>query len=140
MSPLELFLTAAEMTAFPIPATNNRISATLAGVASVNDKLGGLFVFDETSVAVVDGVNVFAPDVGSGRWLRILVNAAAPQQKQFTVAASIWTWTHNLGRKLAGIQAFDSSWNLIATDIQENTDNQITVTHLANITGWLMGS
>ena len=128
------------MTAFPIPVTANRIAAALAGIASVNDNLGGLFLFDESSAAAADGVNIFAPDVGTGRWIRILVNAYGQQKKQFTVAGSIWTWTHNLGRKLAGIQAFDDSFNLITTDIQENTDNQITATHLSNITGWLIGS
>ena len=139
MAPFEYFPIATQMTAYPIPTIKARLTATLGGVAALNDGTGGIFYFDIASVAAPDGVNVFAPDVGAGRWLRLTLDSAGPQQKAFTIAASVWTWTHNLGRKLAGIQAFDDSGNLMATDIQQNTDNLITAVHLYNATGYLRG-
>jgi len=135
----EYFPVAAQMMAFPIGTVTSRITGTLGGVTAVNDGTGGIFYFDITSVLAPDAINVFAPNIGAGRWIRLTLNSGGPQQKAFTIAASVWTWTHNLGRKLAGIQAFDGSWNLMATDIQENTDNQITAVHLFNATGYLMG-
>ena len=64
-------------------------------------------------------------------------NEPAPYQS-FPVAASTWTWNHGSGFRMAGVQAFDLSWNLMTSDIQETTVNQIVATHLYNATGYLM--
>lgn len=68
------------------------------------------------------------------------ISSSGVISKAFTVAASTWTWDHNSGHKLAGVQAYDASWNLIGTDIVENTDNKVVATHLANITGYLIAT
>lgn len=56
----------------------------------------------------------------------------------FAVAASVWTWNHNFGYRPAAAQAYDSSWNLMITDINHVSVNQLTATHLYNATGYLM--
>ena len=69
--------------------------------------------------------------------INAIIVLPAPYQA-FPVAASTWTWNHSYGFRMAGVQAFDASWNLMISDIQEVTVNQIVATHLYNATGYLM--
>ena len=69
--------------------------------------------------------------------INAIIVLPAPYQS-FPVAASTWTWNHGSGFRMAGVQAFDASWNLMVSDIQETTVNQIVATHLYNATGYLM--
>jgi len=75
-SPYVYFPVKTNMTAYPIPSINNRISALLGGITTTNDGFGGPFIFDTNSTATVNSTNVFARDSGGGRWLRVLIPGA----------------------------------------------------------------
>lgn len=62
----------AALKALNVAGFNNGDIATVRGYYSSGDLGGGSFYYDPTSSAVVDDGLVFAPTVGSGRWIRIL--------------------------------------------------------------------
>jgi hypothetical protein len=75
-SPFVYFPVKTNMTTYTIPSINNRLTAVLGGVTTTNDGFGGHFIFLTNSTATVNSTNVFAPDVGGGRWHRLLIPGA----------------------------------------------------------------
>lgn len=64
--------TTAELVAATIPTTNNKLSAIVAGRASLGDGFGAMFVYDAASVEATNTTTVFKPASTTGRWLAIL--------------------------------------------------------------------
>lgn len=134
-APLQYFQTAAEMTALPIVGLADHFPAILAGVSSINDGLGGIFYFDITSALAPNGTTVFAPDVGSGRWLKLV--ASAPYTHTQNTPASVWTVTHNLSRRPAAVTIWVGN-QIVLGDVDYVSDDVLTITFRYNNTGIAM--
>jgi len=59
------------MTAVNPGANGTSVMAMVTGFTTAGDGGGGLFYFDPDSSATADGGIVFAPDSGTGRWIRL---------------------------------------------------------------------
>lgn len=69
-TPTIQFKTVADMLAFPLPATNNRLTALVTGRTADNDGAGGVFYFDSASAVATNLGTSFKPPADAGRWLR----------------------------------------------------------------------
>lgn len=68
--------TTAAMTALDITGVAN-LACVLVSAATVVGQSWGIFMYDSASVLSPDAVTVFAPDSGSGRWIRVFAPDSA---------------------------------------------------------------
>lgn len=83
---------------------------------------------------------LFGTDLGSWKGWRSdedVVNNAAPLVMEFSVASSLWVWTHNLGFRPT-VAAYTTSWEQFEVNVLHNSTAELQVEHLSNLAGYLV--
>lgn len=84
--------------------------------------------------------HVFGVDPGSNKQWRAdadVVQTVAPRKKEFLTPVSTWTWNHACGFEPL-VEAYDALGVKLICYIQHNDVNNLTVTHLYNLAGFLI--
>jgi len=111
---LDYVETARELVAIDVDFDDDHIIA-LKGVGSATDGLGGLFVYDSTSLVATNTADVFKPRYSDGRWERLPIPTSAGGIGGPFSDGSIFFSTSSTLTEDAGVFYYDNANNRVYT-------------------------